>query len=430
MTYLIQFYLSIILVGNVVFCNISLYVNPRLSRKSGAPKQLHPESFKSSLASAMSAMQEENGRTKFGFFNNEGFGSILVPEDANCGSEGNLELWKLLPAIQHLPEEKLRRLPISALFQLNAALEKQSKMAGKMQVSARLAANAQRLLSNPVSVPAGLDDRRENIHPARFYGGASCSAQSLWLKARAAIGQSGVIPLGNYDLDSVGCGGCVTPKGWLEIHNPASVELKLKLFHLPNVGGISAGSKRVSVEDGSGSICIGEEMRDVADLEGFKSALNALREAMASALPWNRSVSAISGFMINTNFCYSDLAGNSKKAAVLTEFVDYILGRNALNWENRQPFLTTDDLTHVWSTWKGKRNSLFIKEQDRQKKLAPQGRIRDDICRKFNMPGGCPNKSDDCKTAMGGKLRHVCNLFLKGQNGRKCEKDHSRVDHK
>ena len=66
-------------------------------------------------------------------------------------------------------------------------------------------------------------------------GGASCALTDLWGAARRVIGESGVDLLGNYDLDAVGCSGSVTPKGWLELHNPASQDLKLKWFHLPNV---------------------------------------------------------------------------------------------------------------------------------------------------------------------------------------------------
>ena len=46
-----------------------------------------------------------------------------------------------------------------------------------------------------------------------------------------------------YDLDVVGCGGCVSPKAWLELHNPASQEPKLRMFHLPNVGRASTSKK-------------------------------------------------------------------------------------------------------------------------------------------------------------------------------------------
>ena len=108
-------------------------------------------------------------------------------------------------------------------------------------------------------------------------------------------------------------------------------------------------------------------MKEISDLEGFKGALNVLREAMASALPWNRSVSALCGYMCNTNYLQVDLSNNPKRAAILSEFTDYILGRNALNWDNGHPFITTDEMAHVWSNWKGKRTSLFTSTSSRDK---------------------------------------------------------------
>jgi len=392
----------------------------------------------------MAALHEENSHTRTGFLNDNSsiphtFQPIMseqIPQapkqskDPRIAKAQEIAIWKLLPSIQHLPEEMLSSMPIQLLFQLNTALAKENKIAGKMQASARLAANAQQLAANPTIIPAGTDDRCEDLHSARFLAGATCSAQTLWLKARKSLGAKGSVPVGSYDLDSLGCGGCVTPKGWLELHNPSSTDLKIKLFHMPNVGGGGAATKRVSVEDESGSISIEGDMKEVPDLEGLKSALNALREAMSSALPWNRSISAIVGFMTNTNFCYTDLVNNQKRAAILTEFIDYILGRNALNWTNSQPFLSADDLSHVWATWKAKRASCFTTQERRPKQAGQVTRIKDDICRKYNSPTGCSSKPEDCRSYYGTKLRHVCNVYITGGRGKKCELPHPRKDHK
>jgi len=403
--------------------------------------------YQTALAKALASMHGEGLRTKNDFFfpsNSQMPPGIRDPSGdqqfqpvnqftATSGGQG-LELWKLLPAVQHLPEDLLRRIPDFALFQLNTALSKQSKVTGKMQISERLSANARELQVNPTRISPGTDDRKENLDPSRFLGGASCSNQTLWLRARAVLGAKGVVALGNYDMDSLGYGGSVTPKGWLEIHNPSSCELKLKLFHMPNVGGHSSSSTKVSVEDGSSAICIGDDFREVSDLDGVRSALNAMREAMQSALPWNRSISAICGFMQNSNYCAADLLGNPKRAPILAEFIDYILGRNALNWENNQVFLSADDLSHVWATWKGKRASSFAVKDRRHERphqqANPYQRPKDDICRKYNSPQGCLMKKEDCKTPAGTKLRHVCNYFLPGGKGKKCEKEHPRMDHK
>ena len=338
-----------------------------------------------------------------------------------------LEIWRLLPHLRGLPEAMLKKLPMSAVFQLNSALAKDQKISSKMNTNSKLAANAQKMITRPTKVQAGTDNRRDQLHQGRFLGGASCANTELWLTARKAVGEEGVLPLGNYDMDSVGCGGCVTPRGWLELHNPASQELKLKLFHLPNVANSGLSAKKVNLEGGEEALSIGENMKDILDLEGYKAALNTAREAMHSALPWNRSIGALVGFMVNTSYLQQDLGGNSRRAAILTEFTDYVLGRNALNWENAQPFLTTDELAHVWSNWKGKRLALFTSTKSEDKK-SEGFKKKNDLCRLFNV-GKCKNQADrECKTPWGKTLRHVCNKYMAG--GKMCEKDHTRIDHK
>ena len=300
-----------------------------------------------------------------------------------------------------------------------------------LTINAKLSNNSSKLVKNPLRVESGSDNRKNILHPARFLGGASCSKQESWLLARKFLGDKGVTPLGNYDMDSVGCGGSVTPRAWLEIHNPSSQELKLRHFYLPNVGGSGMSAKKVALEDGEDALSIGESLKEIADMDSFRSALNTAREAMATALPWNYSIAAIVGFMINSNFCQADLHGITKKAQVLTEFVDYVLGRNALNWENCQPFLATDELAHVWAMWKGKRAALFsakfsdkpFKPFQRREVLGPK-----DICRKYNY-GKCAKQQDkECTNSFGTKLRHCCNFM--GAGGKVCEKDHPRSQHK
>jgi hypothetical protein len=195
------------------------------------------------------------------------------------------------------------------------------------------------------------------------------------------------------------------------------------------VGGGSSGGKRISLEDSEGAaISVGDSMKEISDMDAFRQALNTLREAMICALPWNRSVSALCGFLLNTNFCSADLLQNSKRAVILSEFVDHVLARNALNWENKQPFLSADDLAHTWATWKARRVTTSAGAGAGAGKKQKETKARDDICRKYNGPNGCPNSAADCKTYYGNKLRHVCSYIL--PTGAKCQKDHAKPDHK
>ena len=135
--------------------------------------------------------------------------------------------------------------------------------------------------------------------------------------------------------------------------------------------------------------------------------------------------------MTNTRYLQDDLGGNNKRAAILTEFVDYVFNRNALNWENHQAFLSTDELSHVWANWKSKRgvSSGSSKASDKPKKDKESDKktIQGDICKYWNTKVCKQQKDKECKTPVGKVLRHVCNKYLTG--GKVCQKDHCRVDH-
>ena len=245
------------------------------------------------------------------------------------------------------------------------------------------------------------------------------------MAARTTLGENGVVPLGNYDLDAISCGGSVTPKAWLEIHNPASQELKIKMFHMPNVA--NSGLSKKQGQDGNED---GDSLREIADLDSFKVALNTAREAMTTALPWNPSIGAIMGLMVNINYLQKDIGGNRKRAAILVEFTDYNLGRNALNCENCQSFLTTDELTHVWANWKAKRG-IHVKpnekKKDKDNSLSSSKKAALEVCRLWNAKA-CKSQADkECKSAWGKILKHACNKYIPG--GKLCLKDHPRCEH-
>ena len=376
-----------------------------------------------SVAEASRLTASVKGRHASNFGGGGGRDTALADlgEDESEGEEDGLELWKLLPQLKDILEALLRKIPLSAMFQLNNALAKEKKTTERLGVNTKLTHNAKKLSRTPTAVEKGVDNRKDILHPARFLGGASCALTEQWAAARRTIGEAGVPAIGNYDLDAVGCGGCVTPKGWMEIHNPASQELKLKLFHLPNVASSGLSSKKDSTDE--------ESLREIADLDSFRIvALNTAREAMVSALPWNRSISALVGLMLNTNYLAEDLGGNPKRAAILAEFSGYVFSRNGLSWENCQPFLTTDELAHVWANWKSKRG---ITARTTEKKKDTTGgdkkKLLADVCRMYNLKS-CRQQADkECKTAWGKTLKHVCNKFVAG--GRVCLKDHPREDH-
>ncbi len=92
------------------------------------------------------------------------------------------------------------------------------------------------LRDSPTEIAGGWDDKSQVLHPARFLGGAACSAKKLWREVREVIPLEGIPSLSNYDLTSIGLGGCITMRGFKEMHNPGSPHITLKLFSSSNMG--------------------------------------------------------------------------------------------------------------------------------------------------------------------------------------------------
>ncbi len=88
----------------------------------------------------------------------------------------------------------------------------------------RLAANKVALQTKFYDVPAGRDNRWNELHPARFLPSCAATAIKQYTTSREVIGLVGPPPLllGCYDMSSVLRGGFVTSKGWLELGTPFS----------------------------------------------------------------------------------------------------------------------------------------------------------------------------------------------------------------
>ena len=52
-------------------------------------------------------------------------------EEISSPEKEDFKVWRLLPHLQHLPDKMLQQLPLSAIFQLNAALAKEDKSKAK-----------------------------------------------------------------------------------------------------------------------------------------------------------------------------------------------------------------------------------------------------------------------------------------------------------
>ncbi len=357
-------------------------------------------------------------------------GAALALDKGQLAATPEESLWfqNKFKALQGLPSS-MYRFPIDVLLHINDALVRDENSARRMEADSRMSQNAEFLIANPRAVQQGWDDRLTRLHPLWFQGGPACSAQFLWSQARTILGNDGVQALASYDMDTVGWGGSVTAKGWLELANPASKNLQLKLFNMVNVSSVT-GQKAFSLVDGDETtINMGESLKEITEFREFENCLTTARVALSYVHPWNKSIEAIEGFMRSSNYCAGELAGRHNRAALLTGFVNYVFGRNAAAWKNRGMFLSADDLVGVWKAWFSKQPCSVVEPERKERKdFKSFQRQKNNLCRRFNSRTGCGKREDDCKTAFGLKLRHLCNFRL--QNGRVCEKNHARHEHK
>jgi len=349
-----------------------------------------------------------------------------------------------LPSLASCEDSFLLGTPLDTLLKMEEQAVLRRRLEKALPFEDKLSSNQDSLFSAETPVEAGVDNRSSKVHPARFLGGVARSGPDMWLMARSHIGREGHPPISNYDMACVGLTGHVSARGWMEIHNPGSKSLQLKLFSLSNAANKASAAKRFAINDEDDCLEVGESMRDIQEFGEFKEAIRALREAMVVVMPTNRSISAIEGFLVASNYCQEDLGAYGNGAAILTKFVDHVLNLNAEAWRNKQPFLTATDLVTTWKVWLGSRLSSLRTEakasrptqqgQPQKKKAGgPAGQQQQqqqkritgpaDICRKWNL-GTCNNQANNCTTMKGLKLRHVCNYVY--PNGNECGQNHRR----
>ena len=183
-------------------------------------------------------------------------------------------------------DELIISTPIDTLLKLDSTSIKLKNLEKAKDIDDKLTSNRDSLPDTAIQIEQGTDNRWDKLHNSRFLPGMGGSAVKTWLKAREVMGRGGHAPIATYDMGSVGLAGFVTPKGWMEIHDPGSSNLSLRQFSINNCG------KRTTTKSGDN---MDDEMTDVIEVGEFKCALRVLREAMTFVHPWNKSVAALEG---------------------------------------------------------------------------------------------------------------------------------------
>jgi hypothetical protein len=298
----------------------------------------------------------------------------------------------------------------------NAELKRQNAKKAK-DGDDLLACNRNDLQTDNTVLSAGPDNRSSKLHQGRFYFGACCPTSRLWLHARTVQGLTGGPALANYDMASLGLGGMTTTKGWIELANPGSAKLSVRLFNINNCGLRVSGS---STKDNT------PDVKDFIEVGEFQLALRTLRNAMHLVHPWNFSVVTLENFLMSNNYCHKYIGSLDNKAAILTRFTDYVLNENATRWRENEPFLQSVEMKATWSAFfkalpQSQLNRQAQKPQQQQaastkqsggakKQAAASGGTRLpylDICYRWNR-GLCTKQAGSCTTKSGQPLRHIC----------------------
>ena len=376
------------------------------------------EEVSASTRAASASMADETARTRAGSSSCQ---DPAIVSTSYSMEEGDImKLREKFPFLKDFSDKFIRSTPYEALLKTETTAIKLQDHERNKAVSLRLSSNRDKLAKIIIKVKGGEDNRWDILNEARFLPGAGCTAAKIWLRAREVMGATGHAAISTYDMNSIGLGGYVSKRGWVELHDIGSDSLSLKLFNINGCGNKVSGG--VTNSD--------PEMREIAELGEFKLALRVAREALSMVFPWNKSISAIEGFMFQSNFCNEQLQGTDKAAVTLTQFVDYAFGENADRWRAHEPFLSTGDLRSAWASFYGaKPESSLQKSKQNNTKGSTQNTQSsnnnlksnnrpgfhifpgyfDDLCRMYNM-GRCVKPPGTCATRAGVQLRHLCNF--------------------
>jgi len=383
----------------------------------GLPVEISEDDLESITREAEDFMEDEDDREVYGRTERK-----RKSEDAM--SDADLAcLRKKFPFLAELSDKFVRSQKTGELLKMETTCMKMKLLEQSRDCEDRLAANKANLEDSEKRVKAGTDNRWNKLHEGRFLGGATCSTKRLWLEARKKIGLAGEKPVGSYDMGALGMGGFITSRGWVEIHNPGSTKLALKMFSINNCAA-KASSKNGEKTDGD----------DIAELGEFKLALRTLRVAMSMVLPWNFSIVALENFMFQSNFCRSDLQNIEQQARILTQFADYVLKENANRWRDESGFLNAGELKGTWDAFFGARPQSQVVHKKKQNNTQQSSsnnkgftkRKWVDICFDWNT-GKCLKAAGTCVSLRGTPLRHVCNWCPdRSKPDVYCEKNHAR----
>jgi hypothetical protein len=124
--------------------------------------------------------------------------SVNIPPQSDPARKISLEDLAVLkgrfPHLADFSDSFLMSRTTDELLRIESTSMKLRDAERSRDVEDRLHANKTALATKTAEVMAGVDNRWNILHAARFLGGTACSAQELWSQARAVIGINGHPP--------------------------------------------------------------------------------------------------------------------------------------------------------------------------------------------------------------------------------------------
>jgi hypothetical protein len=208
----------------------------------------------------------------------------------------------------------------------------------------RMAANYKDLKLKPIHVSSGFDDCISTLHSARLLPGVVCPLHKLWEKAQTELREAGLLPLVNYDINTLGLSAHVSTKGWAELHQPGSPHLSIKLFLSSNLSLTDRTVHSLDKEKPDSTTYLDEKLAEPASMKDLRKALMAAHMAQRLVTPWNFSIAALHGFMEASDFCAQYFTSSTDQPKLLRQFIDSVFTQNASHYRAGLPFLTSRDI--------------------------------------------------------------------------------------
>jgi hypothetical protein len=101
-------------------------------------------------------------------------------------------------------------------------------------------------------------------------------------------------------------------------------------------------------------------MKEVSGLNEIRLTVRAMCRTAQLVMPWNMAYNGMEGFLHNSNYAFAEFNRRSNRAAILNDFVNYILGLNAAAWVQKEDFLTSGEIKTIWGEWFGSRPASLL----------------------------------------------------------------------